>query len=150
MSYKATEDEDLKILSRDEILTALDITRERVPVPEWGGAVWVQGMTGTERDAFEASIVQQSGRGTRTVNLANARAKVVALSVVDKDGKRVFSQEDVTALGRKSAAALQRVFSVAQRLSGLRDEDMEELVKNSKPGRNGGSGSSSPEPSTAE
>jgi hypothetical protein len=33
-------------------------------------------------------------------------------------------------LGEKSAAALQRVFEVGQRLSGLSDDDVEELAKN--------------------
>jgi hypothetical protein len=64
------------------------------------------------------------------MNLKNIRAKLVALTVVDEEGNRIFSDSDASALGKKSAAALDRVFEVAQRLSGLRPEDVEELSKN--------------------
>jgi hypothetical protein len=64
------------------------------------------------------------------MNLRNIRAKLVALTVVDEDGNRIFSDEDAEALGKKSAAALDRIFAVAQRLSGLRPEDVEELAGN--------------------
>lgn len=119
------------ILTRQAILEALDIPREAVDVPEWGGAVYVRGLSGTERDRFEASVVQQKGRD-RTLNLSNVRAKLCALCIVDEDNKRLFSDMDVQALGGKSAAALSRVFDAAQKLSGLTTEDVEELSKNSE------------------
>ncbi len=118
-----------KLLSRDAILQAQDLPFEDVEVPEWGGAVRVRGLTGAERDAFEQSIVETRGKNTR-MNLKNIRAKLVALCVVDEQGNRVFSDDDAEALGRKSAAALDRVFEAAQRLSGLRKEDVEELAGN--------------------
>ena len=117
-------------LSRDAILQADDIQVEDVEIPEWGGMVRVRGMTGAQRDAFEASIVEQRGRKSR-VNLKNLRARLVSLSIVDGEGNLIFSSADVQALGRKSAAGLQRVFNAAQRLSGLSDEDIEELTGNS-------------------
>lgn len=115
------------LLSRDAILGASDIPRETVAVPEWGGSVIVAGLTGTERDALEAAMLEQKGRDQR-VNLANFRAKLISRAVVDADGKRLFSDADAVALGRKSALALQRVFTVAQRLSGLAPDDVEELT----------------------
>ena len=118
-----------KLLTREAILQADDLPRELVEVPEWGGALYVRALTGAERDAFEQSIVETRGKNTR-MNLRNIRARLVALTVVDEDGNRLFSDDDVEALGRKSAAALNRVFEVAQRLSGLRPEDVEELAGN--------------------
>jgi hypothetical protein len=118
-----------KFLTRDAILKAQDLPTEVVEIPEWNGAVIVRGLTGAERDAFEQSIVETRGKNTR-MNLRNIRAKLVALTVVDEDGNRIFSDEDAEALGKKSAAALDRVFAVAQRLSGLRPEDVEELAGN--------------------
>ena len=118
-----------KFLTRDAILKAHDLPTEVVEIPEWNGAVIVRGLTGAERDAFEQSIVEQRGKNTR-MNLRNIRAKLVALTVVDENGNRVFSDEDAEALGKKSAAALDRIFAVAQRLSGLRPEDVEELAGN--------------------
>lgn len=118
------------LLTRDAILHAEDLPRELVEVPEWGGSVYVRALTGAERDAFEASVVEQRGKSAK-MNLRNIRAKLVALTVVGEDGKRLFSDADANLLGEKSAAALDRVFTVAQRLSGLRDEDVEDLAKNS-------------------
>lgn len=117
-------------LTRDQILAADDIATEVVDVPEWGGEVLVKGLTGRERDQFEESILVQNGKTRPKMKLANMRAKFVALSIVDDGGRRIFDDADIESLGQKSAAALQRVFEVAQQLSGLSDDDLEELEKN--------------------
>lgn len=127
------------LLSREQILGADDRKTEDVEVPEWGGTVRVQALSGTDRDAYEAGIVQIRGDGSRTFTLANARARLVALSVVDGEGTRFFSEADITALGAKSAQALERVFDVARRLSGLAEEDIEGLVEGFASAPSGGS-----------
>ena len=109
----------VRILSRDAILGAQDVVTEVVDIPEWGGQVYVRGLTGTERDRFESSITDQSDPKRAKVNLRNFRAKLVVLSTYDADGNRLFAEADLLALGQKSAAALQRIFKVAQRLSGI-------------------------------
>ncbi len=119
------------LLTRDAILKADDMTYEVVEVPEWGGSVRVKALNGTERDAFEASLVMGKGKSA-TVNLQNMRAKLVTQTAVDENGKALFDFADIGALGRKSASALERVFAAARRLSGLSDEDVEELTKNSE------------------
>jgi hypothetical protein len=60
---------------------------------------------------------------------ANVRAKVVTRCVVGDDGNRLFTDSDVVALGGKSAAALERVYAVAARLSGLSDDDQEGMAR---------------------
>jgi len=114
-------------LKREDILEVKDIEIEEVEVPEWGGTVCVKGMSGLERDAFEASIVQAKGKGTK-VNMENIRAKLAAQTLCDEQGERLFTDADVKLLGKKSAVALQRVFVVAQKLSGIGDADVNELV----------------------
>ena len=118
-----------RLLGRDAILAAVDMATEEVYVPEWGASVRVKTLTGAERDYFEASIIRREGKVV-SQNLQNIRARLCALCIVDADGQRVFGEEDEFALGRKSGAALERIFAAAQRLNGLRDEDVEELVKN--------------------
>lgn len=120
-----------KFLSREEILGAQDIPVEEIHVPEWGGYVRVKGMTGAERDAFEGEIVESRGKD-RKLNLRNIRAKLVARTAVDDAGQYLFTEDDIKALGRKSAAALQRVFDKAQELSGMSEKDVEELAGNSE------------------
>jgi hypothetical protein len=117
------------LLSREDILDVDDKVYEDIEVPEWGGEVRVRGMSGTQRDDYEASILQQNG-SDRKVNLANARAKLVARCLVDADGRLLFSADDVRALGRKSARALERVFDKARELSGMTEKDVETLTEN--------------------
>lgn len=120
------------LLSKDALLGATALPRERVDLPELGeGAfVYVQGMSGTERDAWETSLVQ--GRGThRKVNTLNIRAKLVVRCIVNEDGSRVFGNDDVEQVGRIRVDVLQRIFEVAQRLSGVSDKDADELERRS-------------------
>ena len=122
------------VLSRDEILNKDDIQQENVSVPEWDGDVIVRGLNGYDRDRYEESMVERRGKSFST-NLENIRARLVSLCVVDAEGKRIFADEDIPALGKKSGAALERVFEVARKLSGLRNEDIEELAGNSNSGQ---------------
>lgn len=116
-------------LGREAILDADDRQYETVECPEWGGKVRVRGLNGTQRDAYEASLVKGNG-ASREMNLANARAKMVVLAVVDSEGRAIFTAEDVRGLGRKSAAPLERIFDAARRLSGMSEEDVEKLTEN--------------------
>jgi len=116
------------ILTKEEILKADDLKSEVVPVPEWGGDVMVRGMTGADRDKFEASIVQTRGKD-QTLNMVNIRAKLASMTICDEKGHRIFSEADVKELSLKSAVALQRVFVVAQKLSGIGENDVKELAE---------------------
>jgi hypothetical protein len=124
----------MAILTREQILSADDIKIEVVPVPAWGGDVIVRGLTGRERDAYEATVMRIKGTDTQLI-LSNARAKLVAASIVDESGQRLFDDTDVVALGQKSAESLQRIYDVAARLSGLTKSDLDDLTKNSADGQ---------------
>ena len=126
-------------LTKDQILKANILQSEAVEVTEWGGAVRVRTMTGADRDAFEASMITTLSDGTRKPNMVNMRAKLVALTVVDEAGNRVFDVNDVDRLALKSASALERVFNAAQRINGLGVQAEEIAAKNSGAGLNGGS-----------
>jgi hypothetical protein len=120
----------MMLLSKDQILEAVDLKSVTVEVPEWGGSVLVRTMTGADRDAFETSMVTVKSDGTRTPDMTNLRAKLVALTLVDEAGNRMFEVEDIPRLALKSAAALERVFEVAQRVNGLGLKAEDDAVKN--------------------
>jgi hypothetical protein len=122
-------------LTRDAIFAVSDIQTEDVFVPEWNGTVKVRGLTAAERDVYETSIVSQRGKNVE-LNRQNIRAKLVALSVVDEAGVRIFADTDVRKIGEKSAAAVDLLYGVASRLSGLSKDDEDELAKNSESGQN--------------
>jgi hypothetical protein len=136
-------------LDKDSILKAEDLETEEVDVPEWGGRVRVQALSGRDRDAYEASCLQERAKGQMVHNLLNVRAKLVVRCLVDGEGNRLFADTDANALGQKSSAALDRVFEVAARLSRLNSEDVEELAGNSGAAPSGDSPSASPENSAA-
>ena len=121
----------MAVLTRDDILQAKDIKIELVPTPGWGGEVYVKGLNGAERDKFEGSLIIMRGKD-KQMNMANIRAKLASMSICDEKGKRLFNENDVQALSQKSASELQRVFAVAQKLSGISDEDVEELAEELK------------------
>ena len=118
-------------LTKEQILGATDIKVEKVNVPEWGGDVYVKGMSGAERDKFEASIVETRG-SQQKLNMTNVRAKLACYTICDKDGKRLFTDNEIGELAKKSASALQRIFDAAQKLSGIGAGEVENLLKNSE------------------
>lgn len=122
----------MQTLDRAALLAATAIPREAVSIPELGGVVYVRGMTGAERDAFEVSLVQGRGK-RREVNLQNLRAKLVAYCTVDAQGTRLFTDADVDQLGQVRADVVNRIYTVAQKLSGITEEDAAELGQPSPP-----------------
>lgn len=125
------------LLSKTDILAVADLTTEDVPVPEWGGTVRVRCLNGDERDTWDGFRLQ----ARESKSYRNFSARLVGMSVVDADGKRLFSDEEIALLAAKSGRALDRVFAVAVRLSGLNAEHVEEAEKNSASGQSGDSGS---------
>jgi len=116
-----------KQLTPEQFLAATSLPCEQVEVPQLGGYLYVQGLSGTERDAFEATLTRRRG-GKR--NLENVRARLLVRCLVDRPGgARLFGDSlvEVQRVGRIRVDVLQRLFDVAQRLSGLSDEDLDEL-----------------------
>ena len=114
------------MLSRDDILKAKDLATETVEVPEWGGSVIVQAMSGKDRDSFEIAVYQNGER-----DLSNVRARICSMSIVGEDGEKLFTPEDIALLGEKNGLALDKIFTVAKRLSGIGKKEIDLLKKNS-------------------
>ena len=116
------------MLSKKDILAAEDIQKEVVKVPEWGGEVMVYGLTCGEKDQYEQSLVSEAGK----VDLKGATATLITLCVRDEMGCPIFSPMDVTALTNKASRPMERISKVAQKLSGMGKNDLEDMVKNSE------------------
>lgn len=126
-------------LTKDQILEASDLKTETVDVPEWGGSVNVRTMTGTDRDAFENSLVKLDASGKAVQSLDNMRVKLLVVTLVDDNGNRLFDSDDINMLGRKSTAAIERVYDVAARLNGIGAKAEAEAGKNSEAAQSGDS-----------
>jgi hypothetical protein len=119
------DDLDLKggkaVSIKAAILAADDRPFEDRDIPEWGVKVRVRGLTGAERDAYEARAVKASQNGQNVeVQLANFRARLVVKCLLDPETEeRIFSDADITALGTKSGKVLDGLFDVCTELSGM-------------------------------
>lgn len=122
--------EILPIASRAD-LDRIELRTEFVDVPEWGLRVRIRELMGSDRDAYEASIVgtRISGKknAPRELNLLNARARLVARALVDEKGNRLYQDNEAGLLGRKPAAGLERIYDAVRKLSGITDADEKEL-----------------------
>lgn len=115
--------------TRDSILGFVDFEKRDLVIPEWGGMiVRIRTMTASERDQLEAPLVQDSANG-REPTLTNFRARIMALVCINEDGSRMFTLDDVGALGEKHAGAITRIAEAALELSGFSEDDVAELGK---------------------
>lgn len=119
-------------LSRDAILGAVDLPYEDVEVPEWGGWVRLQGLTGEQRARINATTLVSKGQNVemRVEALADLQIKMVGLALVDADGRRLFTDPEIRALGSKNAGVIERLFLKVQQLSGVAPEAVETIRGN--------------------
>jgi len=116
----------MTLLSKSQILSAVDHKTEDLEVKEWGGTVRISTMSGSDRDKWEADTY-----GGDKPKVDDFRARFVALCLVNEKGERLFTDKEVAQLGAKSVAALDRVYRAAQKLNALGEAADEELEKNS-------------------
>jgi hypothetical protein len=114
-------------LNKEQILSADDMIKKTVQVSEWGGEVYVRTMTGAERDKFESMLFDSQGNKSVTENF---RAKLLAMCMVDDEGKRLFTDKEVSELGKKSSKAIGRIYEVARKLNGIGIDEEAILEKN--------------------
>lgn len=116
---------------REKILAIQnDTPSELVEVPEWGGIkVLVKGFTLGAKDDFLASILNIN---TKEPDIRAFNVGVLVGTCYDPEsGEKLFTDADIPVLKQKSAAALDRLVQVGQRLSGLTEEAVEIAAKKS-------------------
>lgn len=116
------------MLTKEQILAAPDLKTERVPVPEWGGDVIVSEMTAEAKDAYELGIFEGEG-ASRKIKNDNMRARTLSFALVDENGERMFTEEEVVKLGKKNGKVISRLFDIANRLNAMNEEAIEAAKK---------------------
>lgn len=128
-------------LGREQILAAADRIVKRVPVREWGGAVYVRSLSSAERDDWELKWANwRKNRSYPDGDFRLFNAFLAVFVLCDAEGKTLFTPNDTEALAAKSARGLEAVSRMAQRLNGISATDLEELVKNCESGPSTGRG----------
>jgi hypothetical protein len=117
-------------LTKDQILAASDSGLIKVTVPEWPdngkpGEVYIRVMTVGERDAYENEWVRCKQTGVE-----DFRTKFLARCLCDEKGNRLFGDEEIVVLSKKSAKPMMRLWQVAMDHNALTDSDVDELAKN--------------------
>lgn len=143
-------------LTKEQFLARRPVSVHREQVPAMGGEVCLRGLTGDRRDYWD--LFQVANRDDETKRLRtdtrHFRSTLVALALCDERGTFWFDPYadswpvEVEAIGEEDGAIIDRLFDVAEDISGLSPVKREALRKNSETARNGDSGCSSPEPST--
>lgn len=110
-------------LTREEILNAKDIEQEEVPVPQWGGDVLVQSLSGTKRAAIFKACMGKNGKMDSS--------KLYPMLMIDGVVDPQFTKADADALNEKNSGALEIVAKAIMKLSGISQDDVEEQEKNS-------------------
>lgn len=119
----------MAVLNRDQIFAAEDVKTEIVSVPEWGGDLRIQMLTGVQRDEWDSQFEADAEGNIDRKCYRNIRARLVAMCAVDEEGNQIFGPGDAEKLGKKSAKALNRVYRACRELSGM---NVEAVAKNSE------------------
>lgn len=120
-------------LSAEEILAIDDIPTEEVAVPEWKNTkVRVVGLNGEDASKFSSKLVDIGEDGkVKAVNLETFLPELLSMTLFNDAGEKIFkTEEQVKALGKKSAAVLKRLGDIATRLSGMNEKAVETKAKN--------------------
>lgn len=128
-----------KALTRADILGRNDIRVESLDIPEWGGRVFVRSIGADERDKWDYEIYEASK--TDEGRLPHFRARYAALVICDEDGNPIFTERDIEELGKKNAAAIERIFDKGRELSRMDDDAVEQAVEDLSDGPSDDSGS---------
>lgn len=105
-------------LTVDAILNAADLPSEVVQVPEWGGAVKVQGLSRAAYDAIAKAAevtIPATGPG-QAVGTKRDDDKFSDLLFLNCVVEPKFSEEHIPALRGKSLGALNRVYQAIGRV----------------------------------
>jgi hypothetical protein len=105
-------------LSRETIL-GMQPPKEIVAVPEWGGQVTISAMSITDRLDYERWAKSLGEDSTSDI------AGLLAFTIVDGAGRRLFTIEDIKTLELQSAAVILRLNKIALRLNRLGDAEVE-------------------------
>jgi hypothetical protein len=128
-------------LTKEQILSADDLPRVRVDVPEWAPSdtdpkesfVFVRTFSGTDREWYDNWLIANTlDDGKLDPNkVTNLAAMLCSLTICDEKGKRLFNEADIEALGAKNGAALERCYDTAKLRNGLSKKAIEAAEKNS-------------------
>jgi len=114
-----------EFLNREQLLASVGkLPSEVVDLPQVGGKVIVCGMSADAAMALQQSMTKPGVKpGEIDIDQAELAFKMVLNCVVDKDGKRLLTDDDVKVLRAGRGDIFQKLATVAMRLNGLAGDE---------------------------
>jgi hypothetical protein len=111
-------------LTADQIFSADDLGLVPVNVKEWGGTVYIRVMSVGEMESYQREFAEKKEK------MENWRAKLLVSCLCSKDGKPLFTRDQIDKLCGKSVKVLSRLFDAAMKHNAVTEKDVEDLAKN--------------------
>lgn len=102
----------MALLTAESILAAEDFVYDIVECPEWGGEVRVRSLSGAQRATLKKAV--EAGQD-------NIDETICVMAIVDQDGNRIFTQQQIAALSKKNTSVISRIAVRVAEISGMRD-----------------------------
>lgn len=114
----------MALLTAESILAAEDFVYDIVECPEWGGEVRIRSLSGAQRATLKKAL--EAGQ-------ENIDETLCVMAIVDANGNRIFTQQQINALSRKNTAVVSRIAIRVTEISGMRDRNkaVKDAEKNS-------------------
>lgn len=123
-----------KLLTREEFLAAKSLLkRETVPIDGLGD-VLIREPNATEKSQYENSLIKTKTVGGQLqvdTDFDDRDARLVAKCVINEDGTRMFSDEDVIEIGLVSGKIVSMIAKKIEKLGGMTPKAVENAEKNS-------------------
>ena len=99
-------------------------------MPEWGGTVRIATLSIRDRNTmFQGMFDAKTGQAIPSA-LAELPAKMCAYCIIDEDGNRIFTEQDIDQLAKKCASAIDRIAKAAEELNGVAPDSVKVSEKN--------------------
>ena len=122
----------MTIASREALLKLCERRYSTVEIPERDISIRIQSLSEAEKSQYETCLIAKNGRGIMRERLQDATRRLIALCVVDEEGKRIFLDSDLSAIANLDSYISSRIYDACQEHCGFNKGDIDETVKNSE------------------
>jgi hypothetical protein len=107
------------LLSKEQIIAAQDRRYIEVDVPEWGGKVRLASLDADQSLKHEQMLLKLQKTGDTK---SNPLVAMLADSIVNDQGDRVFDAQTMATLGKKNPVALRRLIAAMKKLNNQEED----------------------------
>ena len=112
---------------RDKIISADDISKKQIEIPEWECSIEIRTMTAKQRADILNEVTDDSGK----LDHSKLGPFMIIASCFDPEtGELIFTKDDVEMIMSKASGPVEKLMSEAMTLSGFGKDAVKEAEKN--------------------